>query len=279
LFASKGEDGMNVRGSRLRGTATKLLVLGLGFSAFPAFASETLLYSLHGGSDGATPRAGLFADSSGNLYGTTISGGGTGCGGQGCGTVFRIGTDGSETVLYSFAGGSDGEFPEDRLIGDEAGNLYGTTSQGGGNGCGGGTCGTVFKLTPGGTETVLHSFAGGSDGYFPIAGLVADASGNLYGTTAGGGADNKGTVFKIASGSGIESVLYAFAGGSDGATPIAGVIVDRLPRTARKRSFTLSAAPKRETGQIRMAGSSRTAQEIFLGRPKGAARTNAVLYS
>ncbi len=103
-----------------------------------------------------------------------------------------------KTVLHSFTGG-DGATPFAGLIADSSGNLYGTTANGGGGGSGcipGQGCGVVFKLSPGGTETVLHFFTGGSDGWGPAAGLIG--SGNLYGTTANGGASGNGTVFKLA---------------------------------------------------------------------------------
>ncbi len=96
------------------------------------------------------------------------------------------------TTIYTFTGG-DGANPHAGLIADAAGNLYGTTVYGGANGNG-----TVFKVTPTGSETVLYSFTGGSDGANPEAGLIADASGNLYGTTANGGSNGVGTVFKLA---------------------------------------------------------------------------------
>jgi uncharacterized repeat protein (TIGR03803 family) len=149
-----------------------------------------VLYSFSG-SDGAYPYAGLIADASGNLYGTTYFGGA-----NGEGTVFKMTPSGTETVLYSFSG-SDGAYPYAGLIADASGNLYGTTHGGGANVSFGIDYGTVFKLTPSGSETVLYSFSGSSDGGFPYAGLIADASGNLYGTTYQGGADGFGTVFKL----------------------------------------------------------------------------------
>jgi uncharacterized repeat protein (TIGR03803 family) len=174
-----------------------------------AAPTETVLHSFTG-SDGAFPLAGLIADSAGNLYGTTVSGGTGGCSqGAGCGVVFKVSPSGTETVLYSFTGGSDGAFPEAGLIADRAGNLYGTTNRGGGSGGG-----VVFKLSSSGTETVLYSFTGGSDGRNPQAGLIADSAGNLYGTTEGGGSGN-GVVFKLSLG-GTETVLHSFTG-SDGA--------------------------------------------------------------
>ncbi len=144
--------------------------------------TETVLHSFAGSpSDGAYPSAGLIADSSGNLYGTTVEGGASGNG-----VVFKLTPGGTETVLHAFKY-SDGYFPEAGLIADASGNFYGTTTQGGGLGCEALGCGVVFKLSPGGTLTVLYSFTGGSDGSVPIAGLIADSSGNLYGTTAAGG--------------------------------------------------------------------------------------------
>jgi uncharacterized repeat protein (TIGR03803 family) len=127
----------------------------------------------------------------------------------------------SFTVLHSFAGPpTDGAFPFADLIRDASGNLYGTTAEGG-SACGIG-CGTVFKVSPTGTETVLHSFRDGSagDGALPYYGsrLVQDAGGNLYGTTSQGGAHGAGVIFKVSS-SGTETVLYSFAGGAEGGGP------------------------------------------------------------
>jgi len=152
----------------------------------------TLLHSFTGGSDGALPFAGLIADAAGNLYGTT-NGGGDGSNG----TVFQLTPSGDLNVLHSFTGGSDGTYPEAGLIVDAAGNLYGTTYGGGASGQG-----TVFQLSPSGALNVLHSFTGGTDGGRPVADLIADAAGNLYGTTALGGANTScpggcGTVFEL----------------------------------------------------------------------------------
>jgi uncharacterized repeat protein (TIGR03803 family) len=190
--------------------------------------TETVLYKFNGetGSDGAVPLGNLIADAAGNLYGTTVRGGSTGCTGSGCGTVFKLAPNGTETVLYTFQGGLDGANPLGSLIADAAGNLYGTTENGGSTGCfNNGGCGTVFKIAPDGTETLLYAFQGGSDGINPEAGLVADASGNLYGTTTFGGAKMKGTVFRLAP-NGTETVLYSFQGKSDGGVPYAGLISD-----------------------------------------------------
>ena len=104
---------------------------------------ETLLYSFTGGADGSSPHGDLARDKAGNLYGSTVYGGGTGCGGPGCGTVFELDPSGKETVLYSFTGGTDGSSPWVGLYRDKAGTLYGTASSGGIS-----SCGTVFKLIP-----------------------------------------------------------------------------------------------------------------------------------
>jgi len=175
---------------------------------------ETVLYNFTGGADGGFPVSVLLADSTGNLYGTTQDGGNGQCGGAGCGVVFELSpqSDGNwtERVLYVFCSLSncaDGERPiAGPLVRDAAGNLYGTTFFGGANrNCNGDACGVVFKLDPAGTETVLHSFTGGTDGALPRAGLVRDNAGNLYGMTEIGG-DVKcaienlpgcGVVFKI----------------------------------------------------------------------------------
>lgn len=151
--------------------------------------------------DGNGPSAGLISDSQGNLYGTTVNGGGDGCyNGEGCGVVFKLAPDGVETVLHAFTGGADGAQPWDTLLMDAKGNLYGTTANGGGSGCSDiyqTGCGTIFRIAPDGTETVLYSFTGGSDGASPLAGLVADKKGDLYGTAYLGGTYNNGTVYEL----------------------------------------------------------------------------------
>lgn len=177
--------------------------------------TETVLYTFTGGNDGGGPSAGLRSDKSGKLVGITDFGGT-----YGEGTVFSIAPDGTETVLYAFTGGMDGSAPEAGLISDKKGNLYGTTIAGGANGYG-----VVFELAPDGSETVLHAFAGGSDGASPVSNLIFDRTGNLYGTTSAGGSDNAGTIFRIATDR-SETVIHTFTGGSDGAIPYAGLISD-----------------------------------------------------
>ncbi len=180
-----------------------------------------VVYSFQGGTDGAHPFGGLIRDSAGTHYGTTYRGGT-----HGYGTVFELNKNGKERILHSFGeNGGDGEFPRDGwLARDKAGNLYGTTYQGGAYGYG-----TVFKLDKTGKETVLYSFTGGADGKQPSwGGLNLDAAGNLYGITWVGGSSGYGTVFKVDK-SGVESVLYSFAGGEfgpDGAYPYKGLTRD-----------------------------------------------------
>lgn len=196
--------------------------------------TENVLYSFTGEADGGQPAAALVFDTAGNLYGTTNFGGNTACG-LGCGTVFKLAPVSggwTQTVLYTFTGGTDGGEPYARLLFDAAGNLYGTTLLGGniGGGCSSG-CGTVFKLTrtsSGWTESVPYAFEGGADGASPYDGLVFDAAGNLYGTTYGGGASGKGTIFKLAptSNGWTESVLFTFTGGRGGKYPYGDLILD-----------------------------------------------------
>ena len=212
---------------------------------------DSVLYAFTGGTDGAWPVANLVMDAAGNLYGTTEFGGDTvdpPCTSTGyipgCGVVFKIDTSGNETVLYTFCSQSncsDGNQPRAGLIMDAAGNLYGTTGSGGDTTdptCATAGCGVVFELVKANNyaEVVLHAFTGlrtGNDGHAPLGNLLMDASGNLYGTTAYGGVSTSclggpygcGTVFKIDT-RGNESVVYAFAGGTDGSQPFAGLIMD-----------------------------------------------------
>jgi len=182
---------------------------------FTPGGSETVVYSFTGGSDGDEPfDAALYRDGQGNLFGTTMFGGGF----ISNGVVFEVTPEGVETVLHTFLGGSDGARPKGSLIADAEGNLYGTTSSGKGL-----SGGTVFKITAGGVKTELHTFSG-PDGYDPNAGLAMDSEGNLYGTTFSGGSSNDGVVFEISS-EDVESVLFDFSG-SGGSTPYSGVILD-----------------------------------------------------
>jgi uncharacterized repeat protein (TIGR03803 family) len=179
-------------------------------------ATESVIYSFDASPDGVDPRANAIQGSDGNFYGTTYSGGASGLG-----TVFKITPAGVETVLHSFADGTaDGSNPQAALVQASDGNFYGTTSNGGASGLG-----TVFKITPAGVETVLHSFAGGTaDGSVPFAALIQGSDGNLYGTTFRAGTADQGTVFKITL-AGAETVLHSFAGGTaDGGNPYAALL-------------------------------------------------------
>jgi len=187
------------------------------------------------GPDGSFPVGKLVIDSLGNLYGTTQYGGATfkqGCDLDGCGDVFRLsppsnGGAWTLTVLYSFQDGNDGGNPMGGVTLDAAGNLYGTTSAGGEN-----NCGVVFQLSPSNNgqwvENVLYSFVGTDDGCMPQSDVLLDPAGILYGT-ASFAAHNEGTVWRLSPTQGNWSltVLHAFQG-SDGSSPVAGVILDSL---------------------------------------------------
>jgi len=220
--------------------------------------------------DGAVPVSKLVADGAGNLYGTTQFGGI-----HGGGTIFKLASDGSESVIYSFCsqidgGGicTDGSVPQAGLT-LYGGNFYGTTKFGGTACAGNPGCGVVFKIAPNGSGyTILHSFTGGADGDLPQAQLLADASGNLYGTTLiGGGGDcggndiGCGNVFSFAATDpGTYEILYAFGlngNHADGAYP-QGVLIlqngvlygatkvlgDRKCKCGILYSFALGAGPK-----------------------------------
>ncbi len=225
-----------------------LLILATAPPA-PAQTFE-VIHSFTGGADGAGATGGLTIDAAGNLYGTT-AGAGFPCGSQ-CGNVFKMKLEGQSWVvipLYQFTEGSDGTTPEATVVFGPDGALYGTTTYGGTscpssqNGCG-----TVFRLAPQShscaaafcpwTESVLHSFVGGSnDGALPRAKVAFDPTGNLFGTTYQGGvytancnsgANWCGTIFELthSNGSWTESVPYFFTGGNDGANPVAALTPD-----------------------------------------------------
>ena len=178
---------------------------GTVFKVDPS-GTQTVLHTFNF-SDGACPFAPLIRDAEGNLYGTTDQGGAFGYG-----TVFKLDPSGKETVLHSFnQGTADGYYPSAGLLRDEAGNLYGTTENGGAS-----EYGTVFKLDTSGIETILHNFAG-ADGEFPYSGLIMDANGNLYGTTPKGGI-YQGVLYKLSK-SGKFTLLHSFAGNGDGCYP------------------------------------------------------------
>jgi uncharacterized repeat protein (TIGR03803 family) len=206
---------------------TLFTALALVFAQQASAQTESVIYSFcpNGGwcAGGAAPES-LIADSAGNLYGNTYYGG-TGVGG----VAFKITPSGQESVLYNFTRAAhNGWQSQGQLILDKQGNLYGTTSKGGANSIhfyiGDGT---VFKLSPDGTETTLYNFGAYKfDGAQPGAGLVMDAGGNFYGTTFWGGINLYGTVFRL-SPDGVETILHNFANDStDGGLPAASLILD-----------------------------------------------------
>lgn len=223
---------MDWRAITLRMTLALCASAWLGPSTASAAVHEQLLYTFQGAPDCAAPQVQLVEGAPGKFYGTAFGG----TYNKGC--VFEISrsSDGTwtERVLYSFSG-SDGYSPAASVVFDAAGNLYGTTAGGGDF-----SNGVVFELSPSGngawTETVLHSFGSGTDGYDPQAELVFDSAGNLYGTTQFGGTkagfDNGGTVFRLSPSAGgwTETLLYSFPGsyfGPDGDLPGGGLVIDK----------------------------------------------------
>jgi uncharacterized repeat protein (TIGR03803 family) len=183
------------------------------------------LHDMTGLAGGFSFYAGLVLGENGNFYGVSTKGGR-----YGYGAIFEVTPAGKLTSLYSFTGGADGATPYARLLQLPRGDLYGTAYAGGANGLG-----TVFKVTPGGAFTTLHSFTGGADGAAPIGGLAAGADGNLYGTTCAMGPANPdnfcsgapsgfGTVFRITP-AGVLTTIYAFTGAADGSSPRASLVL------------------------------------------------------
>jgi uncharacterized repeat protein (TIGR03803 family) len=217
--------------------------------------------------DGYNPAAGMVLDQKGNLYGTTQMGGA-----YGAGVVFTLTPEGKETVLYSFCAHNncaDGYGSVAGLVFDQEGNIYGTTEYGGASNCYSG-CGVIFKLTPEGKYKVLYTFceqSGCTDGANPLAGLVLDQKGNLYGTTSNGGVSDCGgstcgVVFKLTP-KGTETVLYSFcsqSGCTDGEYPAAGLV----------------SGPKGNLYGTTASGGERFAGVVFKLTPKG---KETVLYS
>jgi uncharacterized repeat protein (TIGR03803 family) len=205
-------------------------VMILGPSRFAAAAdTEIILHTFTDeNGDGSQPSSGLVFDPAGNVYGTTYGGGA-----YLSGTVYKMASnlDGTwtESIIYSFTGGSDGFDPGGTLALDSSGNLYGTTRIGGGNGC---SCGTVFELSPsssGWNYRLLYTFTGGVDGSYPEAPLALDSIGRIYGSAFEGGAFGVGTVFSLAPKPGGKwrfSLLHTFTGGKDGGYPATGLIFD-----------------------------------------------------
>ncbi len=194
LYGSTSFGGSGCPGQHGCGTVFKL----------DANGNETVLHRFGSSrGDGTFPTASVIRDASGNLYGTTYTGGVLTLCGVGCGTVFKVDASGNETVLHRFTGGPDGAGPYGGVIQDAAGNLYGATQ-----------AGTLFKLAASGKFTVLHTL-NESEGCYPSASLFRDATGNLY-----------GTAFKVEP-SGQTTVLYNFTGGTDGGSPSGPVVQDK----------------------------------------------------
>ena len=190
--------------------------LGTVFKLNPATGIETVLYSFQGNSDAFEPGAPVTLDAAGNIFGTASRGGASGFG-----AVYELDTAGVETILYSFASSSTGEYPQGGLLLDSRGNFYGTTGGGGVH-----NVGVVFKVDSSGVETVLHSFRGQpGDGAQPVGTLVRDSAGNGYVATSEGGAFGQGAILSM-NNKGEGSLLYSFTGGVDGGKPMAGLILD-----------------------------------------------------
>jgi uncharacterized repeat protein (TIGR03803 family) len=184
--------------ARLFGTLICTTTVALAPRVASAQAPFDVVHGFSSLSGQDNPIAAVIQGTDGNFYGTTAHGG----------TVFRMTPGGAVTVLHVFTGGTDGSIPYAPLVQARDGNFYGTTVNGGGTS----DLGTVFKMTPGGTVTVLHAFVGGTDGAYPYAALIQAADGTFYGTTSEGGAVwNSGTVFQMTP-SGNVTVLHAFSG-------------------------------------------------------------------
>jgi uncharacterized repeat protein (TIGR03803 family) len=238
------------------------LLAGGVLAAMPLASRAGTLAVVHnftGGGDGGSPVDGLMMNAKGTLFGTASAGGA-----HGLGAVFQIGGHGAQKVLHSFQGGADGATPNGGVIENAGGTLFGTTTGGGAAGAG-----TVYSLR-GKTETVLYSFAGGTnDGSYPQAGLVMDASGNLYGTTSTGGASGNGTVFELVAGNGgtwSEKLLYSFGTGTDGAAPVGRVALD----SAGNLYGTTSAGGANSLGTVFQLQNKGTWQETILHSFKAA---------
>lgn len=183
------------------------------------FALDRTFTVLHNfqGADGSGPFSGLVTDSSGTMYGTTMEGGTSNIG-----VLYAFSASGGYHVLHNFAGfPNDGANPADVPVLDSGGAFYGVTESGGTQGLG-----VVYKLLPGGHESILHNFVGGNDdGSEPAGRLLLDSNGNLFGVTSQGGTSNLGTVFELAP-HGKFTILHSFSGDPDGSIPVAGLLAD-----------------------------------------------------
>jgi uncharacterized repeat protein (TIGR03803 family) len=244
--------------------------------------TEQVIHSFSGFTgtgDGALPFGGLALDAQGNLYGTTLAGGPTGDG-----TVFELspGSNGvwTETIVYSFTGGSDGFAPFAGVVFDSAGNLYGTTERGGTPGFGATAgFGTVFELSPGAngvwTKKTLHIFSGADDGAVPESNWAVDRTGNLYGVTQSGGANDYGLLFQLApqpDGSWVEHVIHPFAGGADGISSPGAPAIDKAGNVFVEADFSLLEFSPSSSG-----GWTRKDLHNFTGNADGADAAGGVI--
>jgi len=263
-------------------TVTAILLLALsGFATSSAHAQTFTVIHNFTGPDGANPPAGLIMDRAGDLYGTTAYGGAFSCISGGCGTVFKLTHRGSGwvlTQLYAFRGNQDGSHPGARIVFGPDGALYGTTESGASGG------GTVFKLQPPAsvcpsiscpwTKTILYSFEleDQTTGFIPTGDLAFDAAGNIYGTNEYGGGSlycngpGCGLVYQLTESGGTwtQNVLHAFTGGSDGASPMSGVIFDQAGNLYGTAFSTGSLRPNAGT--------------VFKLSPSGSSWTETTLY-
>jgi uncharacterized repeat protein (TIGR03803 family) len=173
----------------------------------------SIVYNFMGTSDGGEPQAGLVQGVDGNFYGTTLLGGSAGSG-----TVFKVTPGGTLTTLHNFAGNPDGARPVGGLTQGLDGNFYGTTLQGGSN-----SNGMVYRVTPAGTLTILHSFTNNPDGAQPSSSIVQAVDGNFYGTTNAGTTNGNGTIFKFTQ-AGAFSTVYTFPSYSGPQSSVAGLV-------------------------------------------------------
>jgi uncharacterized repeat protein (TIGR03803 family) len=222
----------NGRFANFRNTLLAIFgVVGLLASGARAAGTAQVIYSFAGDDDGEYADTDLVIDRAGNLYGSTVQGGHFNSG-----TVFQLAPSSNgwtHTVLYSFMGAADGGEPYKGVTLGAQGDIYGTAGVGGlhAGPCTDTGCGVVFKLTKSGgtwTQTVIHYFTGGNDGFGPGAGVTVDRSGNVYGMTPTGGANGFGIVYQLkplANGSWKEKVIHTFTGGVDGLGGSAGRLV------------------------------------------------------
>ncbi|MGA3212722.1 MAG: choice-of-anchor tandem repeat GloVer-containing protein, partial [Terriglobales bacterium] len=265
IFDSKG----NLYGTASSGGSS---LDGVVFELTPASSApwtESVLYSFSGGADGSVPYGNVSFDTSGNLYGTTYYGGNPDCNESGCGVVYELTPTTSvpwtESVLYTFDDTSDGGFPDAGVTFDASGNLYSTASQGGtSSACDGACFGVVFKLTPASsspwTESVLYTFTNGTDGNNPLAGVIFDSAGNLYGTTQAGGSGDNGVVFELSLPPTTTTLASSFNPSSFGqAVTFTATITPEAESVAGQHArHSLRVTPQTPTGTVAFSSNGTT---------------------